>query len=424
MKRSLMLLLIGAFCGCEADRVHPVAVEFHDLACEGGTAEDVCISYAAKDQGALRGIAFHPNGDLFGVLESGTVRRYRDADNNGTFEKVDDFASSFGRGGSIAVDDAGKYIYVGSPSGVLRIPVDAYAEAAGRYEMVVFGAPTDGPKGYVTVGLDGATLFLHVGPRANAVAPSSPDFDRTRAIVKRFDLTEFDPQIPFDWDEDGEVIAVGLSRTPAIKKGPDGKIYAIEHGMRGVRYRGFEVGKENPADVLVSLEDGSAHGYPYCFFARHMDGSRRLKPRSTTEIVSWPAVDPGTPLAAEVFDGGPGFSNPHDDSWCQEQTHMPSLVFDARSEPMDLVFLSQNTPVLPVRWSRGAIFAVHSAQTALVFHGVGGEDEVIWTSDRVTPWGIAISPKDGAIYVSSDDGMIKKTEASPPNGALYRLARR
>src|SRR5688572_9884852 len=67
--------------------------------------DDLCVTAAATQQGSLRGIDFAPNGDLYGVLEHGTIRRFRDLDGDGVFDEIKDLGTAFGRGGSLDVDE-------------------------------------------------------------------------------------------------------------------------------------------------------------------------------------------------------------------------------------------------------------------------------------------------------------------------------
>lgn len=419
MRRFAILATAAFFIACEETQLTSELERGDPPACLDGSASDLCVTVAATGQGPLRGIDFAPNGDLYGVTEQGAIRRFRDADGDGTFEHIRDYASAFGRGGSLDVDDAGDYVYAGTPSGVVRLPIDPLRDTAERFELVVYGAPSDGPKQFVTLLLDGDQLYVHVGPRANAIAPAMPDLDRTRAVVKKFSLADFDPQAPFQWEEDGELIATGLAKTPAMAVGTDGKIYGLEHAMRGVTYRGFKLEEGNPADVMVAIEPGSAHGYPYCFFAHDLSSGSFLKVRDPRTVVKWDAAGPGTPLAAEVTDGGPRFYNPHDDAWCQANIDYAVAAYGARTEPMGLLFVREKAPGLPDRMTGGAIVALHASNEVLKLG-----DEVLWADPSVTLFGLAISPLDGSLVVSNDDALVKKAAPSPPNGGLFRVRAR
>jgi glucose/arabinose dehydrogenase len=64
----------------------------------------------------------------------------------------------------------------------------------------------------------------------------------------------------------------------------------------------------------------------------------------------------------------------------------------------------------------------------VIFGGADGEGAWGWASGAqgeypVRPVGVAISPVDGALYVSSDNAPVYEGVDSPHEGAIYRIAR-
>lgn len=402
-------------------------------------APGLCASAVAFDQEDLRQIGFASNGDLIGVRISGEVVRFRDIDADGMFDgdgEVVTIASTGGNGNNAHLDEAGGYLYAGSPDGVVRWPYSADAESLGTPEPVVVNQPSDGIHGYHTVHVYDGWLYVHSGSEGNVVAPMTPGYDTHRSLLKRFDLSKLAG--PFEWSG-GEVVATGLRNMVGYTRGPGGGLFGVVNGIDGLAYQGQDVQVDNPGEPLIQIEAGQAFGYPYCFTAQNV---------STT---SGP-VPPGTQLAVEAD----GFENPHDDAWCQESSEPPLSFLPAHSAPLDISFyadLRGDTPrALPDTWLGGAFVSQHGSWSTdpsvghkvvlvpfgagqpsmpgsdrqppvypftVVFGGGSGEEHVDgqwgWSSgdrgeERVRPVGVAVSPADGALYISSDG-----------QGVLYRV---
>jgi len=157
----------------------------------------------------------------------------------------------------------------------------------------------------------------------------------------------------------------------------------------------------------------------------------------------------------------PDFTNPHDDAWCAENSSPPATFVVPHSAPLDLTFHDGIAGNLPEEWSGGAFVAVHGSWNTepsvghqvlyipfdengrapmptarpegtsypftVVFGGGNAttHDDGIWGwsgEDPVRPVGVAISPVDGALYVSSDNASVAfsgmQTERQ---GSIYRI---
>jgi glucose/arabinose dehydrogenase len=402
-------------------------------------APGLCASAVALDQRGLRQITFASNGDLIGVEQSGSVIRYRDVDDDGMFDgavEIVELGSTGGNGNNAHLDEASGYLYAGSPDGVVRWAYTADTSALGTPEPVVIKQPSDGSHTYHTVHVYDGALYVHSGSENNVVAPASPSYDTERAVLRRFDLASLDTAAPFDWAA-GEVVASGLRNMVGYTRDPDGNLFGVVNGIDDLSYQGKDIHLDNPGEVLIEIEQGQSFGYPYCFTAQNV---------TTAEG----AVAPGTQLATEVD----GFTNPHDDDWCQQSSAPPVSFLPAHSAPLGITFYAESSApaALPREWLRGAFVSQHGSwntmpsvghnvvffplgsgqpmmpQTAqtppsypftVVFGGGSSEGHVdgewSWSSgdqgeDPVRPVGIAISPLDGALYISSDG-----------DGALYRV---
>lgn len=403
-------------------------------------APGLCASAVAFDEEGLRQITFTSNGDLLGVRTSGAILRFRDVNADGMFlgaGEIVEIANTGGNGNNAHIDEVNGYLYAGSPDGVVRF---AYAagvdtlDTVATPEPVVIGQPSDGTHTYHTVHVYDGWLYVHSGSENNVVAPAAPEYDSDRSLLKRFDLSQFGGS-PFAWT-DGEPFATGLRNMVGYTRAPDGALFGVVNGIDDLEYGGDDVHVDNPGEALVELEQGNAYGYPFCFTAQNI----------TAE--SGP-VAPGTQLATETE----GFDNPRDDAWCAQSSTPPVTFLPAHTAPLDITFFEAGAvDTLPRDWVGGAFVSLHGSWNTMpsVGHDVvhvpfgGGEPTMPqssatppafpfsvvfgggssagpvdgswgWSSgeygeETVRPVGVAVSPLDGALYISSDS-----------SGVLYRV---
>ena len=426
-------------------------------------ASGLCVRAVSNKQGELRQLMFTPSGDLIGVRVSGSIVRYRDLNGDGVFGKITgngasapgevvEIAKTGGANGNNAALD-GDFLYAGSMDGVKRWAYSADSDDLGAGEDVVVGQPSDGSHPYHTVHVYSGFLYVHSGSMSNVAFPASPDYDTNRDVLKRFDLSTFVSGTPFSWT-DGEVVVKGVRNMVGFTQSADGKMYGVVNGLDDLARGGVDIHTDNPGDELIAINPGEAHGYPYCFTAAHvMNGSD--------------VVPPGTMLASAIRQGpkvdGSDFVNPHDDAWCAANATSPVTFFTAHSAPLDIAFSETSASGLPANLMGGALVAVHGSwdtepsvghkvlfipfdskgqapqPTAdasgatfpftTVFGGgtSAGEQDGIWGwssggwgENPVRPVSVAISPVDGALYVSSDNGNIAATSEAR-QGMIYRI---
>ena len=402
-----------------------------------------CASIVATDVGAMRQLSFAPNGDLFGVTTDGTIHIFHDDNGDGIFQPAEehDWANTGGNGNNAHVDAAGGYVYAGSLDGVVRFKYTAGAMTGGDREAVVVNQPTGGHGFHTTHVYDGF-LYVHSGSAGNVSHESGLDattYDTKRSLIKRFDLSKFDPKTPFDWAA-GEVVTVGLRNGSGFKRNEiTKKIYGVVNGLDDLTYgpSPVDVHTDNPGEQVIEIATGKQYGYPFCFTAQ-----RTFSNGATGSLIA-----PGTQLKNELF------ANPHDDAWCGANSSQPTTFIQAHSAPLDIVFFDvQAQGVLPEEYRGGAFVALHGSWDRqpntgykvvwIPFNPDGSAPMPTSTQDTTTfpyktvfgggnasgpkdgtwsfsvgdlaasprPVGVAISPIDGALYVSSDAG-----------GLLYRL---
>ena len=416
-------------------------------------APDLCVRAVAAGQGKLRQITFASNGDLIGVTTPGDIVRYRDVNEDGMFSGASEIVTLGSTGGpngnNAHLEEAEGYLYAGTEAGVARFPYSPDDDALGEREDVVVGQPSTGNHSAHTVHVFGDWLYVHSGSENNAVAPASPDYDRNRSVLKRFPLEDFNPGEPFDWTE-GSVFVRGIRNMVGFTQNAAGRMYGVVNGIDNLMYAGADIHLSNPGEDLIRLQEGGAHGYPYCFTAAHILDSNEDPIAPGTQLVS--STDASQP--------DPDFVNPHDDDWCAENSDEPVTFLPAHSAPLDITFFEGPEGNLPEEWRGGAFVALHGSWNTMpsvghkvvfvpfdssgsapmpeadaddtqypfpiVFGGGNGatpnDGTWGWSSgdvgeDPVRPVGVAVSPVDGALYVSSDNN----DEEAPGSGAIYRI---
>jgi glucose/arabinose dehydrogenase len=329
----------------------------------------------------------------------------------------------------------------------------------GEAEDVIVGQPSSGTHRFHTVHVYDGWLYVHSGSENNAVAPMSPEYDTNRSLLKRFDLGAFVAGSPFEWTS-GEVVALGLRNMVGFTRNAAGRMYGVINGLDDLMYGGEDIHLDNPGDDVVLLEPGLMHGYPYCFTAAHVELDNGMV-TAGTQLVS--ATDPEAP--------DPNFDNPHDDAWCAENSEPPVTFLVPHSAPLDITFHDGKVGNLPREWRQGAFVALHGSWNTepsvghqvvyvpfddagrapmpeaavdgtsfpftVVFGGGTADAHVdgAWGWDLldlpsgvgpvgeepVRPVGVAISPVDGALYVSSDNASVIGGANSVQQGAIYRI---
>src|SRR6188474_901509 len=140
-----MVLLCAATSGCGGDDRQPNVQSVG--VCRGVVlpedaayvAPGLCVRAVANEQTQLRQLMFTPDGVLIGVTMAGSIRRYRDLNDDGMFEgaaEVVEIAQTGGDNGNNAHLEGG-YLYAGSPDGVKRWAYSAQMDDLGEGEDVV-----------------------------------------------------------------------------------------------------------------------------------------------------------------------------------------------------------------------------------------------------------------------------------------------
>jgi glucose/arabinose dehydrogenase len=408
----------------------------------------------------VRGITFAPNGDLIAVTTDGEIRRYRDVDHDGLFAEGAPETIVWAKAGG---DDGHNChlerqdLYCGSKSGVKRWRYAPESDQGGPGEDVIVGMPEGGRHPRHPVAVWDGFVYAVSGSADNSMSPMPPDYDTSRNIVKRFPLDRYAPAKPFQW-KDGEIVVRGTRNVTAMARHPrSGRIIGIDNSLDDVAHGGVDIHEDNPGEAVVTLEPGKAYGYPFCFFAQRV-------------VENGVVVPPGTPLASEVKANTPvikeiakNLKSTRDDAWCAANVARPMSVLQAHSSALSMAFPGPGAQLaLAEKWRSGAFVALHgswdraistgnkviwmpfdaqgntpmptstkdstSFPYEVVFgggkYGAPRDGEWSWKigdagEDPVRPVGVAISPVDGALFVSSDNS---SGPTSAKNGSIYRIA--
>ncbi len=422
-------------------------------------AEGLCARVVAHRQGQLRGITFAPNGDLVAVTTGGEIRRYRDIDHDGIYAagapETVVWATTDGDNGHNCAFD-GLDLYCGSKIGVRRWRYTPEIDRGGPGDDVLVGMPEGGRHPTHPVGVWDGFLYAVSGSADNSMSPMPADFDTSRNVVKRFALGKLAAGKPWQW-KDGEIVVRGVRNVTAMARDPRGHVIGIDNSFDDIAHNGVDVHEDNPGEPIVAIEPGKKYGYPFCFYAQRI-------------VEHGVLVPPGTPLASEVKHDTPVFKeiakdikSSHDDAWCAANVDRPKSFVQAHSSALGMTFPSPAAPFALVdKWRAGAFVALHGSwdrepstgnkviwipfdadgnapmptstkdATAFAYETVFGggkygaprDGEWSWKlgdagEDPVRPVGVAISPLDGALYVSSDN---HAGPTSAKNGSIYRIA--
>src|SRR5262249_52415973 len=201
-------------------------------------------------------------------------------------------------------------------------------------------------------------------------------------------------------------------------------------GLDNVHYQGNDVHNDNPGEQVLELKPGATFGYPFCFTAQRV-------------LLNGQVIPAGTQVLNQDFPSG------HDDAWCAANSTPPATFLQAHSAPLDIIFFDDAPKgALPEKWRGGAFIASHgswdrdmatgykvvwmpfdsngdpqmptstSSMTTFPYETVFGGGNASgpvdgpwsWSAESPRPVGVAISPIDGALYISSD-----------ASGIVYRI---
>ena len=366
----------------------------------------------------LEGTAPSPEKQISGVAKqerAAAVVALRDTNHDGRADIVARLAGT----GNTGVGLANGYLYVDEGTRIVRYArPDSQLLPTAAPQVIVQDVPlSPGHRARnFAIGSDGA-LYLNVGSATNSCqqkdrADNSPGVDPCTELQTRAGLWKFDANKTNQRFSSSARYATGIRNGMGIAFGPDGKLYATQHG-RDQLYDNWKnvfpttkYQAENPAEELMQVNQGDDFGWPYCYYA----------------------VDQKKLVDAPEY-GGDGKK----DARCASKK-APVAAFPGHWAPMSLAFYSGSA--FPARYRDGAFIAFHGSWNRapepqegyrVVFQpmsngAAGGAFETFADgfagvppaqvqpgTAKHRPTGIAFGP-DGAMYVTDDLG-----------GRVYRI---
>jgi glucose/arabinose dehydrogenase len=237
-----------------------------------------CALVVADGLGPARHLTVAPNGDTYVATlggrgsQGGPLVALRDADGDGKFE----IAERFGDTGATGVALRNGYLYVGTPTSVVRYKMTAGTlKPTGAAEVIVGEFPAERQHEDKGIAFDGrGGLYVNVGAPSNAC--QSPD---RRAKIPGQDpcpllehyggIWRFDENKPGQRQADGTRYATGLRQMLAIAW-HDGALYTAMNNRDQLDTLWPDLFKaednvQRPSESLYRVEQGSNFGWPYCF---------------------------------------------------------------------------------------------------------------------------------------------------------------
>lgn len=376
---------------------------------------DVVVASNGDVYVTLEGTASGAESDAAGSARKASFVAMRDTNRDGRADLIERVGSV----GNTGIGIANGYLYVDEGRRIVRYArPDSQLVPSAKAEVVVDGIPL-GPGHRArnfTIGSDGA-LFFNVGSPSNSCqkkdrGDESPGKDPCAELATRAGIWRVAANRTNQHFSPSARFATGIRNGMGLAFGPDGKLYATQHG-RDQLYANWKklfpdakYSADNPAEEMLQVNQGDDFGWPYCYYA----------------------VDQKKLVDAPEY-GGDGKKTER----CQDKKE-PLAVFPGHWAPMSLLFYSGSA--FPEKYRGGAFIAFHGSWNRapepqegyrVVFQPISngaanGEYETFANgfagvppadlqpgTAKHRPTGLAQGP-DGALYVTDDLG-----------GRVYRI---
>ena len=317
-----------------------------------------CATIFADSIGQGRHVAVASNGDVYITLQvvppstekqiegapkppaPASFVALRDTNHDG----VADVIKRVGTVGNTGIGLFNGYLYVDEGKRIVRYArPDTQLAPTATAEVVIDDIPLQ--PGHVArnfaIGTDGA-LYLNVGSPSNSCQKEdrkneSPGVDPCTELTTRAGIWKFDANKTNQHFSPSARFATGIRNGMGIAFGPDGKLYATQHGRDQLHdnwpklFPTTVYQAENPAEELMQVNQGDDFGWPYCYYS----------------------VDEKKLVDAPEY-GGDGRKTAR----CASRK-APVMAFPGHWAPMSLLFY--NGSAFPERYRNGAFIAFHGS---------------------------------------------------------------
>jgi glucose/arabinose dehydrogenase len=238
-----------------------------------------CALVVADDLGPARHLTVAPNGDLYVATLGGRTGQtapplvaLRDADGDGRFE----IKERFGDSGATGIALRNGYLYVGTPTAVVRYKMTAGTlKPTGAAEAIVVDLPAQRQHEDKGIAFDGrGGLYVNVGAPSNACQQPDrrakvPGQDPCPLLEQHGGIWKFDENKPGQKQAEGTRYATGMRQMPAITW-HDGALYIAMNSRDQLDTLWPDLFKaednaERPSEPLYRAEQGANFGWPYCY---------------------------------------------------------------------------------------------------------------------------------------------------------------
>ena len=238
-----------------------------------------CALVVADGLGPARHLVAAANGDLYVAIQQNRsdvtgIVALRDTNGDGKFEQKEVFGGAGGTG--IAIRNG--YLYLGTPTSVLRWKMTpGQLKPAGDAETIVGGLPQQFQHQDKGIAFDGrGGLYLNIGAPSNACQnpdrrPGVKGQDPCPLLDEHGGIWKFDENRLNQKLADGTRYATGLRQMPAITWHDDA-LYIVMNNRDSIdqfwpEHFKAEDNENRPAEPMYRVDQaGDNFGWPYCFY--------------------------------------------------------------------------------------------------------------------------------------------------------------
>ncbi|KAH6682404.1 hypothetical protein F5X68DRAFT_277451 [Plectosphaerella plurivora] len=294
-----------------------------------------------KDLLSPRSILVDGRGALL-VLDAGSgIKRLVLKDDGGTCVSRQDGSdvvrsSELNHGLALSVD--GRTLYASSSDKVYAWPYSAEeGRVTGDNSTVVTGMINGGHTSRTLLASQQFPGMLVVarGSQGN-LDPLCEDETSGHCQIRAFNMSNNDPEKPFNFTTDGMRLGWGLRNSVGVAENPTvGGVWSVENSVDNLERAGEDIHRDNPGEelnfhgYLNGTDDGGNYGYPDCLALWSTDGFPDRGDLSTGDQFNAPT--------------GSGTVN---DTRCGAERVAPRLTFQAHTAPLDILFTPDGSEAL------------------------------------------------------------------------------